>query len=100
MTSRPLVALIYANGCPACAAAKPHFKRLAEELPSWQAGLLDIEKPGLNLDFVVEYTPMLFVNINGKRYVTDPSKIGTFTKTTMQKWIAAVVEKYKSTNGG
>ena len=94
--TQPLVALIYAEGCPACSEAKPHFKRLAEKLPSWKFGLLDIEKPGLNLDFPVEVTPTLFVQVGARRFKTDPAELNaSFTEASMRRWLEAVAAKVR-----
>ena len=89
----PTLVLLYAPGCPACDDAKPEFAKLAAKLPHWKFALLNLDKPGLNLDFVVQYTPTLHLALNGKRYVTDPSIIGTFTEARMQQWLAAAVKK-------
>ena len=89
----PALVLLYAPGCPACDDAKPAFAKLAASLPSWKFGLLNLDKPGLNLDFVVQYTPTLHFALNGKRYVTDPSIIGTFTEARMRQWLEAAVKK-------
>lgn len=95
--TQPLVVLIYANGCPACSDAKPHFKKLSESLPSWKFGLLDIEKPGLNLDFVVDVTPTLYMQVGNRRFKTDPGELNaSFTEAVMRKWVMAVAERVRS----
>lgn len=94
----PTLVFIYAEGCPACAAAKPHFKQLCAELPNWRSGFLDIDKPGLKLDFPVLYTPTLYLRLGDKRYSTDPATLKrNFTKANMRLWLQAAVDKYKST---
>ncbi len=96
MTS-PTLVFIHAEGCPACAEAKPHFKKLVAELPSWKTGMLDLDKPGVNLDFPVQYTPTLYVQIGQKRYATDPFLLKrSLTYTSMKLWLEAVVQKYRS----
>lgn len=93
----PVLVFIYAEGCGACAEAKPHFKKLAEELPKWKTAFLDIDKPGLNLDFPVTYTPTLYLVLGNKRYSTDPPTLKRdFTKANMRLWLEAAAAKYKA----
>lgn len=93
----PQLTLIYAEGCPACEDAKPHFAKLARKLPNWQFGLLNVERPGLNLDFPVNYTPTLHLSYGGKRYTADPFTLKRpFTEANMQLWLNAVVAKFNS----
>lgn len=93
----PMLVFIYADGCPACAEAKPHFRKLAAELPKWRTGFLNIDKPGLNLDFPVQYTPTLYLQIGQKRYSTDPATLKLdFTQANMRKWLEAVAVKHRS----
>lgn len=89
----PTLVLLYAPGCPACDEAKPEFAKLAKALPHWKFGLLNLDKPSVNLDFVVKYTPTLHFAYKGKRFVTDPSIIGTFTEARLRQWLAAAVQK-------
>ena len=65
----------------------------AVQAPDAELGLLDADKPGLNLDFPVNYTPTLYFAVNGKRYMTDPSIIGTFDAPLMKRWVDAAVAK-------
>ncbi len=96
----PTLVFIYAEGCPACSQAKPHFKKLVAELPKWKTMLLDIDKPGLNLDFPVSYTPTLYFVLGDQRYATDPPTLDlNFTQANMRKWLEACVRKYKATKG-
>lgn len=91
---KPLVVFIYAVGCGACEGAKPEFKKLAEKYPSVRFGLLDIDKPGLNIDFPVKYTPTLYAVVNGKRFATDPPTLGgDFSAENMGKWLDLVASK-------
>lgn len=92
----PTLVMLYAPGCPACEEAKPEFEKLSKKLPHWKFGLLNLDKPGVNLDFVVQYTPTLHLAYKGKRYTTDPSIIGTFTEARMQQWLVAAVKKHES----
>lgn len=91
----PTLALIYMKGCGACEAAMPEFKKLAASLPSnWRIGLLDIDRPGLNLDFPVRGTPTLYFAYNGKRFATDPPTLNrNFTAHSMRQWIDAAIAK-------
>lgn len=93
----PVLTLIYAVGCPACEDAKPHFKQLAMSLPKWRFNMLDADKPGLNLDFPVNYTPTLHLRIGNKRFVTDPVTLKrNFTEENIRLWLEAAVAKWKS----
>jgi len=88
--------LIYAKGCPACEEAKPEFQKLSQKLPWLKLGLLDVDRPGLNLDFPVNFTPTLHLAFEGRRFVTDPSIIGTFNVDVLQRWVMAAVQKARS----
>jgi hypothetical protein len=92
--AQPLVVLIYAVGCGACEETKPEFEKLSRSLSGWKFGLLDIDRPGLNLDFPVKYTPTLYAVVNGKRFATDPPTLKLdFTAENIGKWLQAVVDK-------
>lgn len=94
MKHSPLLVLIYAEGCPACEDAKPHFQRASERLPQVRFQMLDVDKPGLNLDFPIEYTPTLYLAINGRRFATDPNRMKrSMTETAILEWVAAATEK-------
>lgn len=94
----PKLVFIFAQGCPACAEAKPHFKKLVEQLPRWDTSFLDIDTPGLNLDFPVQYTPTLYLEIGNKRYSTDPPTLKRdFTEANMRLWLEAAAAKYRAT---
>lgn len=94
----PTLRFIFAKGCGACEEAKPHFKKLVAELPNWNTGFLDIDQPGLNLDFPVQYTPTLYLVLGNKRYSTDPPTLDRdFTQANMKLWLEAAVAKYRST---
>lgn len=93
----PTVTLIYAKGCGACHAAIPEFKKIAMRLPKWRFNVLDVDQPGLNLDFPVSYTPTLHFAIGKRRYVTDPKILrGALTEERMVQWLEAGVAKWKS----
>lgn len=85
--------LIYAKGCPACEEVKPEFQKLSQRMPRIKFGMLDVDKPGVNLDFPVNFTPTLHFAFEGKRYVTDPSIIGPLDADLMQRWVLAAVQK-------
>lgn len=89
--------LIYAKGCPACEEAKPEFQKLAQRMPRIKFGLLDVDKPGLNLDFPVNFTPTLHFAFEGRRFSTDPSIIGTFDADKMHRWMLAAIQKARGT---
>lgn len=91
----PSLTFIYAVGCGACDEAKPEFKKLAMSLPRWRFNMLDADKPGLNLDFPINYTPTLHLRIGNKRYVTDPFILKRdFTADSMKLWLQAAVKKW------
>jgi len=93
----PVLTFIYAEGCPACDEAKPEFKKLAASLPRWRFNMLDSDKPGLNLDFPINYTPTLHLRLGGKRYVTDPFVLKrNFTEENMRLWLKAAVAKWNA----
>lgn len=93
----PVLTFIYAVGCPACDEAKPAFAKLAAQLPRWRFNMLDADKPGLNLDFPVNYTPTLHLRIGNKRFVTDPVTLKrNFTEENIRLWLEAAVAKWKS----
>jgi thiol-disulfide isomerase/thioredoxin len=92
----PSVTFIYAQGCGACHAAMPEFKKLAMSLPKWRFNMMDVDKPGVNLDFPVNYTPTLHFRIGSKRYVTDPNVLKRpFTEANMRLWLEAAVAKWR-----
>lgn len=91
----PLVALIYAKGCGHCDVAKPEFEKLTNRFPpDFRFGLLDIDKPGLNLDFPVEGTPTLYFAYKGRRFSTNPEILRhNFDAAWMEKWLRAAMAK-------
>lgn len=94
---KPTLTFIYAKGCGACDATLPDFKRLAMKLPQFQFNMLDADRPGLNLDFPVNYTPTLHFRVGKKRFVTDPPTMGRdFTAENMELWIRAAVQKWNA----
>lgn len=93
----PTVTFLYAKGCGACHVAMPEFKQLAMSLPKWRFNMLDVDKPGVNLDFPVNYTPTLHLRLGSKRYVTDPNTLKrNFTEKNMRLWLEAAVAKWRS----
>lgn len=96
--SKNLVAFIYAKGCGHCEEAKPHFEKVRQEFPQLQFGLLDIDKPGLNLDFPVAGTPTLYFQYKGRRFSTDPMVLQhDFTQKWMGEWLRACMRKVDAT---
>lgn len=95
--TQPKLVFIFAKGCPACAEAKPEFKKLIAQLPSWSTGMVDIDEPGLNLDFPVQYTPTLYFAFKGLRFSTDPHTLNaSLTQPVMRKWLEACAAKVKA----
>lgn len=94
--TQPKLVFIFAKGCPACAEAKPEFKKLIAQLPSWSTGMVDIDEPGLNLDFPVQYTPTLYFAFKDKRFSTDPPTLGrSFTQASMKLWLEECVKRIR-----
>lgn len=92
----PTVTFIYAKGCGACHVAAPEFKKLAQSLPRWRFNMLDVDQPGVNLDFPVNYTPTLHFVVGKRRYVTDPPTLKRdFTAENMRLWLEAAVTKWR-----
>jgi hypothetical protein len=72
----------------------PHFRHLAKQLPGWRLGVLNLERPDVNLDFPVEYTPTLHLAIRGRRFTTNPAQLQRgFTAANMRLWLDAVEAK-------
>ena len=93
----PTLTLLYAKHCGACHAAMPEFKKLAASLPKWRFNMLDVDSPGLNLDFPVNYTPTLHLRIGSKRYSVDPPTMGReFTEANMRLWLEAAVQRWRA----
>lgn len=98
---KPAVTLIYAQGCPACDEVKPEFAAIAKELPSWQFAMLDLNKPNIDLDFPVEYTPTIHFAFEGRRFTTNPAALNrTLTAPIIRAWLVAAVKKARGATGG
>lgn len=94
---KPTLTYLYSKTCWACKEALPEFKKLSQMLPNWQFNMLDLDAPGVNLDFPVNYTPTLHLRLGARRYTTDPKTLGRdFTAENMQLWLQAAVKKWKS----
>lgn len=93
----PTVTFLYAKDCGACHATMPEFKKLSMMVPNFRFNVLDVDKPGVNLDFPVNVTPTIHFSIGKRRYVTDPPTLKRdFSAQNMKLWLEAAVAKWRS----
>jgi thiol-disulfide isomerase/thioredoxin len=93
---KPLLVMIYANGCGACDETKPHFRKFAEKYPAqFQYAMMDIDKAKVN--FPVEYTPSFVLKLPKGMYKTDPVALKKdITPTSLEGWVSGALRDYKA----
>jgi thiol-disulfide isomerase/thioredoxin len=93
---KPMLVMVYMQGCGACEEVKPHFQTFARKYPTqFQFGMMDIDKAKLN--FPVEYTPTIVLKMPKGLYKTDPVALKKdLTATTLEGWVSDAVRDYKA----
>jgi thiol-disulfide isomerase/thioredoxin len=93
---KPLLAMVYMQGCSACEEVKPHFRAFAEKHPQvLQYAMMDLDKA--KLSFPVEYTPTLVLKLPRGMYKTDPVAFGKdFTSASIGEWVSNALRDYRA----
>jgi len=93
---KPLLAMIYMEGCGACEQTKPEFQKFAARYPNnFQFGMMDIDKA--TVPFPVEITPSFVLRMPKGVYKTDPVALNEdITADTLGRWVANAVRDYRS----
>lgn len=92
---KPMLVMIYMEGCGACEATKPEFQKFAQRYPNLQYGMMDIDKA--KVPFPVEYTPAFLLKLPKGAYKTDPVALKEdITAESLGRWVSNAVRDYKS----
>lgn len=92
---KPMLVMIYMQGCGACEDTKPEFQKFAARYPNFQFGMMDIDKA--KVPFPVEITPSFVLKLPKGMYKTDPVALGEdITADALGRWVANAVRDYKS----
>lgn len=95
MHHKPVLVMIYMQGCSACDEVKPIFQAFAAKHPQLAYGMMDIDRA--KVPFPVEYTPTMALKLPGGIYKIDPVALGKdFSEAALSAWVQSCVRDYKA----